>query len=81
MRLVERDQLPDVDVGDAVAVGQQEQVLGLDVAADRRDASAGHGVLAGLGERDVPVFRVGACPWTCTFPLWSETVTSLVIAR
>src|SRR5262249_15172846 len=51
---VELDQAADVEVADAVAVGEQE-VAALEVAAGALDAGAGHGGEAGLGEGDVPV--------------------------
>ena len=58
VRAVERDGGADVDVGDAVAVGEQEGLVALDVAAHRRHPAAGHGLLAGLGQRDLPVLLV-----------------------
>ena len=50
---VEGEQRRDVDVGDAVAVGQQER-LAAEVAGDALDASAGLRVGAGVDERDAP---------------------------
>src|SRR5439155_128654 len=52
---VEGQQGRDVDVGQAVAVGDHEGVVVLDVAADPGDAAAGHGVLAGVGQGDLEV--------------------------
>src|SRR5262249_34963319 len=52
------DQGADIEVGDAIAVGQQE-VATLDVLLDALDAGAGHGVEAGLGQGEVPVLNAG----------------------
>ena len=54
MRLVEREQLADVDVGEAVAVGREE-ALPVDVLLDPRDAAAGRRLGAGVDHRDHPV--------------------------
>ena len=50
-RAVEVQQPGDVDVGQPVAVGDHEGVA-VDVALDALDASAGHRVGAGVGQRD-----------------------------
>ena len=55
MAAVEGDQGVDVDVRQAVAVGDAEQVVVVEVAAHALDAGAGHGVEAGVDERDAPV--------------------------
>ena len=57
------EQAVDVDVADAVAVGEQEGV-GVDVVGDPPDASAGAGQQAGLDEGDLPVLELAA-PWNC----------------
>ena len=53
MRTVERDQLADVDVGEAVAVGDDERSV--EVAGDPLHPAAGHRGRAGVGEGDLPV--------------------------
>ena len=52
---MEANQLVHVDVGDPVAVGQQEGVAG-NVFFDAFDAAARHAAQSRFGQRDVPVF-------------------------
>ena len=53
------EQVTEVDVGKAVAVGHHEAFVA-DVALDALDASGGEGVIAGVGDRHDPVgFEVG----------------------
>src|SRR5947207_7735590 len=54
------DELADIDVRDAVAVGQQE-VLAADVALDAFDPATGHGLQTSLRKSHMPVlFRKAA---------------------
>ena len=55
MLAMETDEILDVYVTEAIAVGQQEGVAP-NVLLDAPDATAGHGVEAGLREGDAPVF-------------------------
>ena len=50
---VEADGVGDVEVGDAVAVGQAEGLVA-DVVADPPQPAAGHGLEPGVGEGDAP---------------------------
>src|SRR5438270_10690933 len=52
---MEIEQVTEVDVRQAVAVGQKE-IVPFDIAFDALDPATGHGVESGLGERHVPVF-------------------------
>ena len=54
--LVLPDDGGDVDVADAVAVGEKKGVVIAEVFLDLADAGGGHGLLAGVGEGDGPVF-------------------------
>src|SRR5690349_6104187 len=58
MVLVEVDQRTDIDIADAVAVREQEGVVGLDIALDALHARPGHRVKAGFRKRDAPVVYV-----------------------
>ena len=51
MRLVERHERLDVNVGEPVAIGDHEEVV-LDVSPDPLDPPAGHRVLPGIGQGD-----------------------------
>src|SRR6185369_1465427 len=51
---VERELRGDVDVGDAVAVGEAEALLVGDVVADAPQPAAGHRALAGVDQRHAP---------------------------
>src|SRR5882757_4502081 len=51
--LVESDQLADVDVGDAVPVGEAERLI-VEIGQGSPDATARHGLLAGIQERHPP---------------------------
>ena len=53
MSPVELEQLSDVDVGDAVAVGQHERLVA-DVVADPLEPAAGLRLGAGVDERHPP---------------------------
>ena len=57
--LVESNGRVDVDVADAVAVGEEESPRRPDIL-DFADAPGGQGVFAGVGEGDAPVFFVVA---------------------
>ena len=58
VRMVERYQFVHIDVGNSVAVGEEERVA-VDVFLDAFDAAAGHGVEASLGQGDAPGFGAG----------------------
>lgn len=51
--LMEGDQGGDVDVADAVAIGEAE-VVAIEVGPDALESAAGHGLLAGVDEGDTP---------------------------
>ena len=53
---MEADGFSDVDVADAVAIGEAEGLFFLDVVADTAQAAARHGVVAGVDEGDAPGF-------------------------
>ncbi len=54
MRFVKADQLRDVDVGDAVAVGEAERFLIAHMLGHPGQSPAGHGFLAGVHQRHSP---------------------------
>ena len=59
MRAMKVEQRPDIDVRNAVAIGQQK-VIGIDQVLDALDASAGHGGAPGVDAADLPASpRVG----------------------
>ena len=53
---VEGDGGGDINVADAVAVGEEKVGVVADVFFDEFDAVGGHGIFAGFGECDFPVF-------------------------
>src|SRR3546814_5482339 len=54
-----RDGLRQVEVGQPVAVGEQEALAADDIACPLQ-ASAGHGVVAGVEHRDLPLLDAAA---------------------
>ena len=73
VRAVELEQPAEVDVRDAVAVGEQERLVA-EPASQATDAAAGGRVLAGVDE--VTVHGSGGRWSGVTLPLASSTVTS-----
>src|SRR5260221_2570009 len=55
---VKLDRRGHVDVSHAVAVGEEERLVGAEVALDALEAAAGHRLQPGLGERHRPVLFV-----------------------
>ena len=53
MCFMEGDQGADVDVADAVAIGEAE-VFAVEIGAHALEATAGHGLLAGVDQGDAP---------------------------
>ena len=53
-----RSAAPNVDVADAVAIGEAEGFFVLDIGGHALQAPAGHRVLAGVDQRDPPGLRV-----------------------
>ena len=51
---VKGDELPDIDIGNAVAIGDAERFVALQVFPDLPDSRAGHRVLSRLGKRHGP---------------------------
>ena len=51
---MEGDAFGDVDIGDAVAIGQAEGVVIADIGQDALDAPADHGFFAGVDQRHPP---------------------------
>src|SRR3546814_16245965 len=47
-------QFPYVDRRDAVTIGEAERLVGLKERRDRLQSPAGHGIAAGLDQRDPP---------------------------
>ena len=58
VRLVERDRFGDIDITDAVAIGEAECLLTFQVALDALQATASHGFVTGIDQRDFPRFRI-----------------------
>ncbi|MNL66387.1 hypothetical protein D3C87_1908450 [compost metagenome] len=44
----------DVDIGDTVAIGQAEGLVGVQMLADAPDTAARHGVHAGIDDGHLP---------------------------
>ncbi len=55
MAFVKVDQTMDVDVAQAVAIGQKERVIVRQVAIDALQTASSHRIQAGFGERDSEV--------------------------
>ena len=77
VRAVESDGGRDVDVGDAVAVGQAEGVA-LDVFQDAREPAARHRRLAGVDQRDAPVLGFVAMRGDGAAPLRSKVTSDMM---
>jgi len=52
------DELSNVDVGNAVAVGEAERLFILEVTAGTQQSTTGHGFLAGVDQGDAPRLAV-----------------------
>jgi hypothetical protein len=56
LRFVKGNRIRNANITDPIAIGQAERLIILDIALDPLDPATGHGVEAGIDQRDPPGF-------------------------